>query len=124
MSTHMFLGDGTDVVDVFDLPLVLHHPHGDGVLADLGGDVAFDPKAQVPEHQIPWPEKNTDGGRGSSGGEDVPEERTCGDAVEEREHPDGSALISGDGGVDPVGLLYSGFSGRNRRWRQRGSRTA
>lgn len=32
-------------------------------------------------------------------------ELTRRNAVKEREHPDGSALVSGDGGVDSVGLL-------------------
>lgn len=58
VSTHMFLGDGPNVVDVFDLPLVLHHPHGDGILTDLWGNVAFDLKSQISEHQIPWRNKN------------------------------------------------------------------
>lgn len=60
VCTHMFLRDGTNVVDVFDLPLVLHHPHGDRILANLWGNVAFDLKSQISEHQIPWRNKNPD----------------------------------------------------------------
>lgn len=64
----MFLGDGANVADVFDLPLVLHHPHGDGILADLRGDVALNLKSQISEHQVPWEHENTDGWRGGGGG--------------------------------------------------------
>lgn len=49
---HMFPCDGANVVDVFDLPLVLDHPHSDRVVANLWRDVALDLEAQVFEHQV------------------------------------------------------------------------
>lgn len=52
LTTHVFARDGPNVVDVLDLSLVLDHPHGDGIVAYLRGDVALDPKAKVSEHQV------------------------------------------------------------------------
>lgn len=51
-GTHVFPGDGANVVDVFDLSLVLDHPHGDRILTDLWSDVALDFEAQVFENQV------------------------------------------------------------------------
>lgn len=48
----MFPRDGANVVDIFDLSLMLDHPHGDRILTNLWGDVALDLKAQVSEHQV------------------------------------------------------------------------
>lgn len=52
LTTHVFARDGPNVVDVLDLSLVLDHPHGDGIVAYLRGDVALDLKAKVSEHQV------------------------------------------------------------------------
>lgn len=66
--THMFPRDGANIVDIFDLSLVLDHPHGDGILTNLWGDVALDLKAQVSEHQVSCQEHFKPGERRWRGG--------------------------------------------------------
>lgn len=48
----MFPGYRPHVVDIFYLPLVFDHPHGDGIIADLRSDVALDFEAQLFEHMV------------------------------------------------------------------------
>lgn len=50
--TYVFPSDGANVVDVLDLPPMLDHTHGDGIVTNLWGDVAVDLEAQVSEHQV------------------------------------------------------------------------
>lgn len=52
--THMFPCNGANVIDVFNLSLVLDHPYSNWIITNLWGNVALDLKAQVFEHQISW----------------------------------------------------------------------
>lgn len=48
----MFPCDGANIIDIFDLSLVLDHPHGDRILTNLRCKVALNLEAQVFEHQV------------------------------------------------------------------------
>lgn len=50
--THVFPRDGANVVDIFYLAAMFHHPHGDRVLTDFWSDVQLDLEAQISEHQV------------------------------------------------------------------------
>lgn len=52
--THVFPGDGADVIHVLDIPLMLNHPHSNRILANLWSNVALDPEAEVFQHQVSY----------------------------------------------------------------------
>lgn len=53
-DTHISLGDVPDIIHIFDVALMFHCPHCNGLFTYFGGHIFLNFDAQIFEHQVTW----------------------------------------------------------------------